>query len=358
MRTWSRREMLAAAGTAGVLAGAGAWPPGRRAAAATTLVAVEWGGDVVEAMKRIAAKQDRVQINWVLHQGGAAAILPKIRAAWPQVQYDYVAGWEPTFYSMVQEGWVETVTPADIPNLADIPQKLIVKDKQGAFKAVPRAVGGIYFGYRVDTSPVEVKRIDDLFDPKLKGKICWPGPTQNLMLQLVALALHGGGNEHNMEPGWKLMKELARSGNIGRVAVTDTDFSNSLTSGETAVGFFAEPGWAAVAKNFQVRRLTKQPGMPTFLYQSGFAIMKNRPNLAETKRFVNHAISPEMNTLYGEVAGEAPLNVKARTPAHLRHLSFTPEELDRYVYVPDFGEVLAKQDAWAKRWEREIAPLL
>ena len=60
-----------------------------------------------------------------------------------------------------------------------------------------------------------------------------------------------------MEPGWKLMKDLAKSGNIGRVAVTDIDFTNSLTSGETSVGFFAEPGWAAVAKTFPVTRLTK-----------------------------------------------------------------------------------------------------
>ena len=45
-----------------------------------------------------------------------------------------------------------------------------------------------------------------------------------------------GGSEKNMEPGWKLMKDLAKSGNIGRVAVTDVDFTNSFTSGETSVG--------------------------------------------------------------------------------------------------------------------------
>ena len=98
--------------------------------------------------------------------------------------------------------------------------------------------------------------------------------------------------------------------------------------------------------------------MPTFLYQSGFAVFKNRPNLQATLEFANFCISPEMSTLYGEVAGEAPLNVKAKTPDSLKHLAFTPEEMDKYVYVPDFKEVLAQQDAWSKRWENEIAPLL
>ena len=179
-----------------------------------------------------------------------------------------------------------------------------------------------------------------------------------MMLQLVALALHAGGNEHNMDPGWALMKKLAESGNIGRIAVTDTDFTTSLTSGETVGGFYSEPQLTAVAKSFPVVRLTKQEGLATFLYQSGFAVFKNRPNLQATLDFINFCISPEMSTLYAEVAGEAPLNVKAKTPDSLKHLAFTPEEFDKYVYVPDFGEVLTQQDAWTKRWENDIAPLL
>jgi putative spermidine/putrescine transport system substrate-binding protein len=330
----------------------------RPAYAATEITAVEWGGDVVDAMKQIEAKQNQVKVNWVLHQGGSSAILPKIKAAWPHADYDYVAGWEGSFNGMIKEDWLVPVTVETVPNLADIPQKIIVKNGKGEWAAVPRAIGGIYCAYRKDTSPVEVKSLDDLFDKRLKGKVCWPGPTQAMMLPLVALALHAGGNESNMDPGWELMKKLAQSGNIGRVGVTDTDFSTSLTSGETSVGFYSEPQLTVVAKSFPVVRLTKQQGIPTFLYQSGFAILKNRPNLETTLGFVNHAISPDMSSLYAEVAGEAPLNVKAKTPDALKHLAFTPEEMDKYVYVPDFDVVLSQQDAWTKRWENEIAPLL
>jgi putative spermidine/putrescine transport system substrate-binding protein len=353
-----RQAMKSAAATGAVTILGGMFGSIRRASAATQITAVEWGGDVVNAMKQIEAKQNQVKVNWVLHQGGSGAILPKIKATWPHAEYDYVAGWEGSFNGMIKEDWLVPVTVETVPNLADIPQKIIVKNAKGEWMAVPRAIGGIYFAYRKDISPIEVKSIDDLFDPRLKGKICWPGPTQAMMLHLVALALHAGGNEHNMDPGWALMKKLAQSGNIGRVGVTDTDFSTSLTSGETAVGFYSEPQLTVVAKSFPVVRLTKQKGMPTFLYQSGFAIFKNRPNLQATLEFVNYCISPEMSSLYAEVAGEAPLNVKAKTPDSLKHLAFTPEEMDKYVYVPDFNEVLSQQDAWTKRWENEIAPLL
>ncbi len=352
-----RQTLKGAAATVGVtlFGGLGSIRP---ASAATEVTAVEWGGDVVNAMKKIEENQDKVQINWVLHQGGSGAILPKIKATWPNAEYDYVAGWEGSFNGMIKEDWLVPVTVDTVPNLADIPQKIIVKNANGDWMAVPRAIGGIYFAYRKDISPIELKSIDDLFDPSLKGKICWPGPTQSMMLQIVALALHAGGNEHNTDPGWALMKKLAETGNIGRVGVTDTDFTTSLTSGETVGGFYSEPQLTAVAKSFPVERLTKNEGLPVFLYQSGFAIFKNRPNLEATLQFVNHSISPEMSSVYAEIAGEAPLNVKAKTPDSLKHLAFTPEEMDKYVYVPDFNEVLNQQDAWTKRWENEIAPLL
>jgi putative spermidine/putrescine transport system substrate-binding protein len=254
----SRRRFLSAAGA---LAGPVLLRnfPTPAFAEATTLTAVEWGGDVVEAMKQIAAKESKANINWVLHQGGAGAILPKIKAVWPHVDYDYVAGWEGSLNSMIKEDWLETVTVADIPNLADIPTTMIMKSGNGAFKEVPRAVGGIYFGYLTDKAPIPVKSVDDLFDKRLKGAICWPGPTQSMMLHIVALALHGGGNESNMEPGWKLMKELAKSGNIGRIATTDVDFTNPFTSGETSVTFAAEPIFAAIAKSERLRHHEESP---------------------------------------------------------------------------------------------------
>jgi putative spermidine/putrescine transport system substrate-binding protein len=343
-----------AAGAAGIVPGLA-----RSAFAADSkLTAVEWGGDVVDAMKQIAAAQSASSFDWILHQGGAGAILPKIKASWPKTDFDYVAGWEGSFNSMVKEDWLETIDPADVPNLADLPEKIIIRDGKGNIKAVPRAVGGMYFGARTDIAPIEVKTIDDLLSPKLKGAICWPGPTQSMMLQIVALALHAGGSETNMEPGWKLMTELAKSGNIGRVAITDIDFTNALTSGETSVGFFAEPGWAAVAKSFPVTRMTKSTGFKAFLYQSGFGVLKNRPNSKATLDFINFAIGPEMNSLYAKVAGEAPLNRKATTPDTLKHLAFTPEEFASFVYVPDYNIVLEQQDSWSKRWEQDIAPLL
>src|SRR6516162_2585202 len=134
MMRLTRRQALkgAAAATAAL---SGILGSSRPAAAATEITAVEWGGDVVNAMKQIEAKQDKVKVNWVLHQGGSGAILPKIKAAWPHADYDYVAGWEGSFNGMIKEDWLVPVSVQTVPNLADIPQKIVVKNAKGEWMA-------------------------------------------------------------------------------------------------------------------------------------------------------------------------------------------------------------------------------
>src|SRR5262245_9774084 len=79
----SRREFLKSAASAAAI-GTGVSLAGVVGArAAETITAVEWGGHYADEIKKIAAKQSDVEINWQLHAGGAMAILPKIKAGWP-----------------------------------------------------------------------------------------------------------------------------------------------------------------------------------------------------------------------------------------------------------------------------------
>src|SRR5438876_415263 len=57
--------------------------PFRSAKAATELNAVWWGGPWIEGIKAITAKQNDVTVDWQLHAGGSAGVLPAINSAWP-----------------------------------------------------------------------------------------------------------------------------------------------------------------------------------------------------------------------------------------------------------------------------------
>ncbi|UCI31949.1 ABC transporter substrate-binding protein [Mesorhizobium sp. B4-1-4] len=357
----SRRNFLkssasaAAFGTGLSLSGLG------RARAAETITAVEWGGDYFESIKKIAAKQSFVNINWQLHTGGAAAILPKIKAMWPHPGIDLLTGWDVTWQVIASEGWAEPVTAEKVPNIADIPKKLLVKDSAGNVINIPRTLSSTLWFYREDTTPFPITKIDDFLDPRLKGKICFPIPTLTSNLQMVSMALYKGGDEKNMEPAWDFMKKLARSGNIGRVANSDVEIRNSITSGETSISFQGNGGGHDLVKNFHTRYLNKMDpkatGFVTFFYQEGWCVLKGG-NTDAAFKFANFAISPESDGEFNRLIGAIPANVKAELSEDAKPLAFNNEEMDKYAYIPDWPYLSKQSDAWMKRWEQEIAPLL
>ena len=150
----------------------------RPAQAAERLSVVDWGVPMIGLIKDVAKAWGKAECIFTLHAGGAASILPKIKVAWPNPPYDVVDAWSPVFVSMINEGWAETVTLDDCPNLKYIPEKFISKDKNGNWKCIPRGTNALFF-VSTDKCPIEITKSEDLLNPKLKGQILWPNPTDN-----------------------------------------------------------------------------------------------------------------------------------------------------------------------------------
>ena len=358
----TRRQVLLGGASTLAAAGLTASMPGiRQAWGKEDLTIVEWGGPYVEGIKKLADEQGAYDITWELHQGGSAAILPKIKSQWPDnLQYDMVAGWTPVFLSMVREGWAETVTLEDAPNLADVPEGLITKDDAGNWKNIPRNTNGTYFGYREDISPIEITSVEDFLDPRLKGQILWPDPVYGTNIQMVMLAVARGGSEHNMEPGWEFMKEIAKSGNIGRVFKTETDMINSLSTGETSVAHGAGSNFVLLGRDFPIKNLTKvpnAPGLKPAIVVEGWTVLKGG-NTKAAFDFANYTIGAAQNTQWAAEIGAPPVNSKSKAPAELAHLVFTDAELKEFAYFPDWDFISTQVDGWVKRFEQEIVPLL
>ncbi|OBP75108.1 hypothetical protein BAE42_30710 [Mesorhizobium loti] len=356
----TRREFLkTAASTAAV--GTGMWLAGPgRGQAAETITATEWGGVYVDSVKAVASKQSSVDINWQLYTGGGATILPIIKARWPKPGIDLVAGWTGMWKTIADEGWAEPITLEKVPNLADIPQKLLYKDKAGNIINIPRKTSSTIWYYREDTTPFQLANLDDLLDPRLKGKICFPVPTLGGNLQMVSMALHKGGDERNMEPAWDFIKKLASSGNIGRVANSDIDIQNSITSGETSVTIQASSAVVAMSSDFKIRYLTKmerQTGFLTFIFDEGWCVLKGG-NTDAAFKFANFAINPENDEELNRISGGVPANVKSKVSDIMKPFALNNEETDRYAYLPDWSYLSEQSNAWMQRWEQEIVPLL
>ena len=353
---YTRRDLLKTAAAGGTVAATSSFPFINLARAAEPLSVVDWGPPWIEHAKKTGEAWGKAEINWTLHSGGAASILPKIKAAWPNPPYDLVDNWSPVFLSMVREGWAETVTLDNCPNLADVPEGLITKDADGNWKNIPRGTAGVFFTYAPENCPIEIKSIDDLLDPALKGQILWPNPTLNTNLQVVALAKARGGDEYNMEPGWEFLKELAASGNIGRVSANTSDVITSLETAETSVTF-VDQGTLSGVKGTELIHLTKtDPSLKTFVFVSGWCVLSSSKNKELAFDYANFTISKENSELYYQDVGEVPVNINAEHD--IQHLRFSPEETDAYVVIPDWDHLGVELDSWNKRFEKDIVPLL
>ncbi|MGE0008263.1 MAG: extracellular solute-binding protein [Parvibaculaceae bacterium] len=351
----NRRQLMQSA------AGALALSPmlARTSHAATELTGVEWGGTYIDAIKAVAADQSDYTFNWVLHEGSSTGILAKIKAAQPNAPYDFVTGWDPIFQAAIREGWLETFTADDIPNLKNVPESLIYKD-EGKWAAVPRAISAAHYFYREDTCPFPITKIEDLLDPRLAGQICFPEPVYNTNTAMIILALRGGGDERNMEPAWSFVTKMAKAGVIGRLTRSDPDTINSISSGETSVGFAGIGTMVELQKNHKIRPLTKMPGdsgLRASLYQEGWFFLKGGKT-REAMDFVNFAMSPENNEKFNAATGGIPTNSMSKLSEALSAWSYTDAELKEYTYTADWAYVSEQVDGWVKRWEKDIAPLL
>jgi putative spermidine/putrescine transport system substrate-binding protein len=327
------------------------------------LLVVMWGAAWIDVCRRIAeayVAKTGDKIAWELHAGGAMAIVAKIKPVWPRVNYNLISGWDPVFRAMIKEDWVLPVSLDEMPALKDIPPIFFQKNAKGELMSVPLSTSGAFWGYRTDLVDKPIESVEQLLEPQFKGKICVPFPVNLTGLLMLTLAVQRGGNERNIEPGWQFLKELASRGQIGRVFNNNSEFIDTMSSGETSVSFFNLGAWTQVRKRFPVKLLNRLKDNKGFLFNEGFAVIKNDDpkKIAAAKRFANHFATPEICEQYNWPLGEGPTNPKSKPNPEVADALYQPDELAQYAYIADFEYMSSQVDAWAKRWEQEIAPLI
>ncbi len=365
IRTISRRDLLkgmSLTGLAAALQAAGV-PVVMAQQKGEPLLVVQWGAAWIDVSREIMKEYEPKygdKITWETHAGGAMAIVAKIKPVWPRVGYNVISGWDPTFRAMIAEGWVEPVSLDEMPALKEIPPLYFQKDKAGRLMTTPLSTSGAFWGYRTDLVDKPIESIEQLLEPRFKGKLCVPFPVNLTGLLMLTLAIQRGGNERNMEPGWKFLKELAEKGQIGRVINNNSEFINAMSSGETSVAFFNIGAWTQVRKRFPCRILSRMKDNKGFLFNEGFAVIKgdNPAKIVAAKRFSNYFATAPINQQYNWPLGSGPTNQNSKVNPDVADVFYSPAELAQYAYIADFEYMSTQVDGYAKRWETEIAPLI
>jgi putative spermidine/putrescine transport system substrate-binding protein len=196
----------------------------------------------------------------------------------------------------------------------------------------------------------------DLRNPKLAGRVMIPDISSGGGIEAVgAFALTAGGNEQNIAPGLKLIREIPnlRYWKAGGEVVTQ------LKSGDIWVAV-AHAGWAvrAAYAGVPVATVPARIGNHRGMIKEGYiGVIKGSPNQDAAEFFINTYISTAAQYQFAVKTGVVPVNPEARAK-----LGDVPVVKD--LVVLDQGAIsnMVKLDPakinlsqWDEQWDRMIA---
>jgi len=235
----------------------------------------------------------------------------------------------------------QPLDPAQIPNLADVPEDLLF-DKTG--HVLPYDHGYVTFVYDAELLPQELvpRTLDDLLRPELRGKIILTDPrtsSPGLSFLLWTIAYYGEGwldywrklipNVLTITKGWSEAYDMFLAGEAPIVLSYSTDTAYS----------YIEHG------SLRYRVIT--PDGEAFRQIEGMGIVRgtDEPELAHA--LLNLVLSVEIQELIPTTQWMFPVNAKAKLPAGYEYavIPEKPVSLD-----PEL--VGAKLEEWLELWQR------
>lgn len=308
------------------------------------LVLHAWGGVWGEGMKAAwfepFEKATGIKVE-LRPQGSMMDSLAKLRAQKDNMDIDlWLTGMTPTILAD-EAGILASIPRAQISNARYLPPAMIGDKYVG--------VWSIFYGlvYNTQKVPFQIKNWNDLFDPRLKGKISVPHATGYSGKFIALLGWMGGGNEKNIDPAFVLAKKLMPS--VAVISKSDPEAIKLLTSGEVDVATMMPPGnFIEIRKaGAQYAFVAPDPYVPANF--NNFALLKG-PNQANAIRFIDFVLGKDRQADFAERMAVIPANSEAALPKSLA--AYTPGR-DKLRYA-DEAVVTRDLNAWADRWNREV----
>lgn len=199
------------------------------------------------------------------------------------------------------------------------------------------------------------ERLQDLKNPKLAGRLSIPDITSGGGIEGVgAFAIAAGGNEENIEPGLKLIREL----NALRFWKAGGEVVTQLKSGDIWAAVI-HSGWGVRAAYAGIPVANSHPiyGSKRGLIKEGWiGVVRNTKHQAAAEFFIDAYLADEAQYQMALNNGTIPVNREtqkrmAATPVVKDFLELDPEKMRNMVRL-DFNKInLGK---WNEQWSRMV----
>lgn len=194
---------------------------------------------------------------------------------------------------------------------------------------------------------------EDLKDPKYKKKLVIPPMNNTYGLHaVVMMARVRGGGESSIEPGFKAFKD-----DLGPNVLVYEPSPGKMTE-----LFQSKQAVIGVWGSGRAKALAEQTGFPIeFIYpkEGGVALgvaacpVAGSKNDKEAQAFLQHLVSPVVQTILATGAGFGPTNQKVQLkPEQTKGIPYGDQV--KTLLAVDWGVINKAREDWNKRWTREI----
>ncbi|WP_136660192.1 extracellular solute-binding protein [Nitratireductor sp. XY-223] len=245
-----------------------------------------------------------------------------------------------------ERGLLDTVDPANVPNLANLHE--FAKDPLGSGQCPAVTLLGVGLAYNKDhfdtppTSWLDVQR-EDLETRPAFMDMGW-SVAPSVMTHFATLQ---GGGLDNMDPAFNLIdaeKEDARFFNLFEVV-------DWINQGEVSIAPFLNI-FARQDPNLPMRFVYPEDG--TLGVVNMACILKDSPNKATAERFLNDYLTIETQEMQAKIWGEGPVVKGAKIPEDSPYVMVDPSKVDE-VIIYDANEIASKREEWISRFQDIVA---
>lgn len=274
--------------------------------------------------------------------------LAKLRAQKGNPQIDVVIFDPPGAIPAANEGLLEKLDPARIPNLKD--QYPFEITKHGLFAT--QWLANQVLAYNTNYIKEPPKSWADLWKPEYKGKVILPdiGTSHGVFFISIVSKMQTGNDLYNTDAAFTRLKALRP--NVLTFWTSHDQVAQLLNSGEAWLApWTSDRALSQQAAKAPIGLTIPKEGAIYFTSHIAIAKGTKRKELAE--KYIDHAISAEAQLMNAREAFLGPANSKVKLTGTLAESLAYGEQLKKMV-APDWAKMDQVRNEWTERWNREI----
>jgi putative spermidine/putrescine transport system substrate-binding protein len=239
--------------------------------------------------------------------------------------------------------WV-SMNAGRIPNMTRVHNTM----RRPGNRGVGYGISGVGFMYNKNLVKEPPTSWTELWNPKWRGKVTF---FDNNFIPLVLAARLNGGDEKNIDPGFKIWMDNAK--NIRALANSNDQLLQLLVTGEAQIA----PWFTSIWKYWEMDGaplgfVVPKEGLVAFPIYLQIIKGSTPEQIRVAEEIINELLTAENNSRYARLTFGVPSLPDAEVSDTVKSI-LNPKLLDNAIWL-DWATMGQKASEWRQRWERDV----